>query len=263
MGERLGQEMDDAARAKKLEEGRRKLAALRGRKKSSASCAAKCAVADVPADFVAVQVEPTKQCKQALDAPDTCASCAPETAEFRQVQHADTLVAVPDVSGADENGSATTPSSHERDTNSAPDTGGRSAQDKGAGSCAVSRWLDERNKRMRVVLAAALEMEHVVASASCSQANFDPYMTSSGNSRGAKLHALLRSSHEVVQRLEGSGIEPGTEKEETSFPAVSDVLQHLRAANARAKARELSGSASASGEVAPLGVGGGKVGNLP
>ena len=153
MGERLGQEMDDAARAKKLEEGRRKLAALRGRKKSSASCAAKCAVADVPADFVAVQVEPTKQCKQALDAPDTCASCAPETAEFRQVQHADTLVAVPDVSGADENGSATTPSSHERDTNSAPDTGGRSAQDKGAGSCAVSRWLDERNKRMRVVLA--------------------------------------------------------------------------------------------------------------
>ena len=82
MGERLGQEMDDAARAKTLEEGRRKLAALRGRKKSSASCAAKCAVADVPAAFVAVQVEPTKQCKQALDAPDTCASCAPETAEF-------------------------------------------------------------------------------------------------------------------------------------------------------------------------------------
>jgi hypothetical protein len=115
----------------------------------------------------------------------------------------------------------------------------------------VIRWLDERSSRMRVVLAAAIEMEHAVAAASYAQSSFDPH----------RLHALLRTSHEVVQRLELEGLEPCTEKEETCFPAVSDVLQQLRAINARAKAHERNGSGSGSvagSEVAPLGVDGGK-----
>jgi len=75
-------------------------------------------------------------------------------------------------------------------------------QTSGGKTSMVNRWLEERDKRMRVVLAAALEMETAVAAASYAQSYFDPHVSSSGNSRGAKLHALLRSSHEVVQRLE-------------------------------------------------------------
>ena len=246
----------DEARARKLEEGRRKLAALRGKKKSTASCAGKRAVGDWPGDCAAVHAEPPTEHKQFLRS-DAVEACAPKPAEVvlvQQKQNAGTSAEGPAVSRADDRGPTVAPAGCPAEGATAVSKG--SNDDSGAERCDVRRWLDERNKRMRVVLAAALEMEHAVASASCAQANFDPYMTSGGSSRGAKLHALLRSAHEVVQRLEGSGIQPGTEKEETCFPAVSDVLQHLRAANARAKALELSASSSATGEVAPLGVGG-------
>jgi hypothetical protein len=136
---------------------------------------------------------------------------------------------------------------------------GAADQPSGVKAGVVNRWLQERDKRMRVVLAAAMEMEVAVAAASYAQSYFDPYMSSSGKSRGAKLHALLRSSHEVVQRLEGAGLAPGSDKDESSFPAVSDVLQQLRALNARTKAREPMCSSSTTGcDVAPSGVGGGK-----
>jgi hypothetical protein len=127
----------------------------------------------------------------------------------------------------------------------------------------VARWLDARNKRLRVVLAAAMEMEYAVAAASYAQSTFDPHMSGSCSSRGGKLHALLRTSHEVVQRLEASGVSPAvTEKEEAHFPAVSDVLEQLRALNqsCRGSASEhpMSSDSAAGSEVAPLGVDGGK-----
>ena len=125
----------------------------------------------------------------------------------------------------------------------------------------ASRWFGERDGRMRVVLAAAREMESAVAALACASAASRTTPRSSG--RAAELHALLRSSHEVVQRLEGAGITPAcTVEEETAFPAVSDVLQQLRVLNEDARqvpASAHTGSGSAAGsEVAPLGVDGDK-----
>jgi len=306
-----------AARAKKLEEGRRRLAALRGKRgKPPANPAAGAAkpASDLPApaeaDHVAAAnadtgtAEPataapaaeaqTRDAGRAVPAAVLDAHCVAEESSrvaAARVATAELTTAVseakarpggepsraasPPAEAATAKATSTTAAVAAPDAHRVAESSGAAAArpaDSATPVCssgqsgtetaersAVNRWLDERNKRMRVVLAAALEMEHAIASASCAQANFDPYI-SGGSSRGAKLHALLRSSHEVVQRLEGAGIEPGTENDETCFPAVSDVLQQLRAANARAKAMELSGSSSANGsEVAPLGVDGGKV----
>ena len=108
------------------------------------------------------------------------------------------------------------------------------------------KFLAERDARMRVVLAAAIELEHAAAAIAPGR----------GGAHGgdADSDALLRSAHDLVLRLEAAGVEPAARGEEGSCPLAADALATLRAAAAEREAR------AAKPPRAPPGVGGGEGG---
>ena len=131
--------MDGEARSRKLEEGRRKLAALRGKKKSTASCAAKRAVGDWPGDCAAVHAEPPTEHEQ-LHRSDAVEACAPKPAQvvlLQQMQKAGTSAEGPDVSRADDCGPTIAPAGCPAEGATAVSKG--SANDWGAERCDVRR----------------------------------------------------------------------------------------------------------------------------
>ncbi|KAJ1485598.1 hypothetical protein T484DRAFT_1892212, partial [Baffinella frigidus] len=107
----------------------------------------------------------------------------------------------------------------------------------GVGAAAISKFLRERDERMRVVLSAALELEHAVASASLGAGG--------GRDADARADALLRTSHDLVQRLEASNVQPALRGAEGCFPAVEQALVLLRAAAAQREKANVPGAGRA------------------